>query len=145
MQLHHIRRRELGRHRAHAARACSRTSRSSSAARRASSSRATRRWSRRRPRLARLEATPALRDHAAAASTSGSCSTSWSLSGAELDRFVAETEADGGPIVSTDDNLYLEYATPKGNVLDYDSSLEETLALLDGYRTPDVRARHLGP
>ena len=28
--------------------------------------------------------------------------------------------------VSTDDNLYLEYATPKGNVLDYQQSLAET-------------------
>ena len=47
--------------------------------------------------------------------------------------------------VSTDDNLYLEYATPKGNVLEYASSLDATLAWLDGYRTRDVRARHLGP
>ncbi len=63
----------------------------------------------------------------------------------DLDRFVKESEADGGPIVSTDDNLYLEYATPKGNVLVYDSSLQDTLSLLDRYRTKDPRARHLVP
>ena len=63
----------------------------------------------------------------------------------DLDRFVKESEPDGGPIVSTDDNLYLEYATPKGNVLVYDSSLQDTLRLLDQYRTKDPRARHLTP
>jgi spermidine synthase len=63
-------------------------------------------------------------------------------SGEELDRFVAETD---GAITSTDDNLYLEYATPKGNVLNYDASLAETLALLERYRSPDVERRHLGP
>lgn len=66
-------------------------------------------------------------------------------SGEDLDRFVKESEADGGPLVSTDDNLYLEYATPKGNVLRYDTSLQDTMALLRQYRTPDPRARHLGP
>lgn len=62
---------------------------------------------------------------------------------AELDRFVAETPGD--PIVSTDDNLFLEYATPKGNVLDYWTSLGETRELLDRYRTADPLARHFGP
>lgn len=60
----------------------------------------------------------------------------------DLDRLVAETE---GATLSTDDNLYLEYATPKGNVLNYDASLAETLRLLEGYRTEDVKGRHLGP
>jgi spermidine synthase len=64
----------------------------------------------------------------------------------DLDRFVAEsTGPDGELPVSTDDDLYLEYATPKGNVLNYDASLRDTLALLDHYRTADPRARHLGP
>jgi spermidine synthase len=66
-------------------------------------------------------------------------------SGEDLDRFVKESEPDGGAILSTDDNLYLEYATPKGNVLVYDTSLRDTLELLDRYRTKDPRARHLGP
>lgn len=64
-------------------------------------------------------------------------------SGAELDRFVSETE--GGEESSTDDNLLLEYATPKGNVMVYDTSLNETVALLRSYAVSDVRARHLGP
>ncbi|MDC0678017.1 fused MFS/spermidine synthase [Sorangium atrum] len=63
----------------------------------------------------------------------------------DLDRLVAEAAEDGGPIVSTDDNLYLEYATPKGNVLPYGASLDATLALLERYRTRSPRARHLAP
>jgi spermidine synthase len=63
------------------------------------------------------------------------------FSGAELDQFVAESEAP----LSTDDNLYLEYATPKGNVLNYDASLHDTIELLRSYRTADVRTRHVGP
>lgn len=63
-------------------------------------------------------------------------------SGEELDRFVRESDVS---ILSTDDNLYLEYATPKGNVLDYHASLRATLELLDRYRTPNVKERHLGP
>jgi spermidine synthase len=64
---------------------------------------------------------------------------------ADIDRLVADAANDGGPILSTDDNLYLEYATPKGNVLEYWSSLSATLAFLERYRTPDPAARHLGP
>ncbi len=67
-------------------------------------------------------------------------------SDAELDRLVEDLAREhGGPIVSTDDNLFLEYATPKGNVLDYAASLEATRSLLERYRTPDPAARHLGP
>jgi spermidine synthase len=63
----------------------------------------------------------------------------------ELERFVSQAEGYGSTVpVSTDDNLYLEYATPKGNVLNYDASLAETLALLGRYQTHDPRARHLG-
>lgn len=65
------------------------------------------------------------------------------FSGPELDRFVADTAADGGELVSTDDNLYLEYATPKGNVLGYHESLDETLRLLERYRVANPRQRHL--
>jgi len=61
---------------------------------------------------------------------------------AELGRFVAETD---GAVISTDDNLYLEYATPKGNVLNYDVSLHEALEMLNRYRTDDVKGRHLAP
>ncbi|MFO0612063.1 MAG: spermidine synthase [Polyangiaceae bacterium] len=61
-----------------------------------------------------------------------------------LDRFVADTDKDvGGVPVSTDDNLYLEYATPKGNVMEYQSSLEKMLGVLHEYRSDP--AEHLGP
>jgi spermidine synthase len=61
----------------------------------------------------------------------------------DLDRYVKDAEADGGPITSTDDNLHLEYATPKGNILVYESSLKATLDDLEPYRTKNVRARHV--
>lgn len=62
---------------------------------------------------------------------------------ADLDRFISETSDK--PFVSTDDNLFLEYATPKGNVLDYNVSLRETIDLLMAYKTKDPVARHVGP
>ncbi|MBM4358591.1 MAG: fused MFS/spermidine synthase [Deltaproteobacteria bacterium] len=65
------------------------------------------------------------------------------LSGPEFERFIEESE--GGGLVSTDDNLYLEYATPKGNVLDYDVSIRGVNAMLDGYATREPAKRHLGP
>lgn len=60
----------------------------------------------------------------------------------ELDRFIRETPDE--PFVSTDDNLFLEYATPKGNVLDYNASLRETIDLLMAYKTKDPVGRHVG-
>lgn len=95
-------------------------------------------------RLAKLEESEALRKTLGGARLVDTLSE-LVTSEEDLDRFVKESEADGGPIVSTDDNLYLEYATPKGNVLVYDSSLQDTLSLLDRYRTRDPRARHLVP
>ncbi len=66
-------------------------------------------------------------------------------SGPELDRFCEDAAKEHGPpLVSTDDNLFLEYATPKGNVLNYDKSLADMLALLGRYRTAEPAARHLG-
>ncbi len=65
------------------------------------------------------------------------------LSGAELDRFIADSE--GLTVVSTDDNLYLEYATPKGNVLDYDASIRAMISLLKSYRNPNAVALHSAP
>ncbi len=64
----------------------------------------------------------------------------------DLERLVSDVELDEGSAlpISTDDNLYLEYATPKGNVLEYQSSLAGMLTLLRRYRS-DSRAKHLGP
>ncbi|MBW2459624.1 MAG: fused MFS/spermidine synthase, partial [Deltaproteobacteria bacterium] len=67
------------------------------------------------------------------------------ISGAELDRFITDSEAEGGPILSTDENLYLEYATPKGNVMSYGESYHRMVALLASYRTPEPAARHYVP
>lgn len=64
------------------------------------------------------------------------------FSGPDLDRFVAES---AGSVVSTDENLYLEYATPKGNVLDYYASFGEMVRLMMPYRTREPALRHLGP
>jgi len=95
-----------------------------------------------RARLDRMEERPEIRETLGGVSMTA-LFDELVASEADLDRFVAETE--GGPVISTDDNLFLEYATPKGNVLDYWQSLRATLAMLDGYRTRDPRARHLGP
>jgi spermidine synthase len=65
------------------------------------------------------------------------------VSGADLDRFIAETDLDGAPRLSTDDNLYLEHATPKGNVMPYWGSLQTTVAMLAAYRSEDAAARLL--
>jgi len=62
---------------------------------------------------------------------------------ADLDRFISETPE--APFVSTDDNLFLEYATPKGNVLDYNVSLRETIDLLMAYKSKDAIGQHVGP
>jgi spermidine synthase len=63
------------------------------------------------------------------------------ISGPELDRFLEETS--GPPVISTDDNLYLEYQTPKGNVMDYHASLARTIGLLSQYRERAAVGRHL--
>ncbi|WP_437567457.1 fused MFS/spermidine synthase [Sorangium sp. So ce542] len=95
-------------------------------------------------RLAALDARPALEATLAGARLADLLDD-LVTSGDDLDRLVADAAEDGGPILSTDDNLYLEYATPKGNVLPYGASLDAALALLSRYRTPAPRARHLGP
>ena len=55
-----------------------------------------------------------------------------------LDAFVAEAAAQAGKrpdeLVSTDDNLYLEYATPRGNVLPW-SSREDLVSKLRAHRS----------
>jgi hypothetical protein len=38
--------------------------------------------------------------------------------------------ASSGRPISTDDNLYLEYSTPKGNVRDYRDSIDANVAAL---------------
>lgn len=68
--------------------------------------------------------------------------------GAGLDAFIAEVAQEvGAPVealVSTDDNLYLEYATPRGNVLPW-SSREEMVSRVRAHRDPAAVAELVGP
>ncbi len=68
--------------------------------------------------------------------------------GGGLDAFVADVAAEvGAPpskLVSTDDNLYLEYATPRGNVLPW-SSREELVSRVRAHRDPGQIAELFGP
>jgi spermidine synthase len=65
-----------------------------------------------------------------------------------LDRFVADSarEADVPleELWSTDDNLYLEYATPKNNVAGT-PSIEQTIDMLVRYRPANLASDHLQP
>lgn len=65
-----------------------------------------------------------------------------------LRRFIEDSARQSGvtpdKLVSTDDNLYLEYATPRGNVLPW-SSREELVKALRSYRDPAEIEAMLGP
>jgi spermidine synthase len=65
-----------------------------------------------------------------------------------LDRFVAdsakESEVSLSALWSTDDNLYLEYATPKNNVSGM-PSIEQTIDVVARYRPANLAADHLQP
>jgi len=70
------------------------------------------------------------------------------VSDAGLDQFLAQAaSAAGEPVaqmISTDGNLYLEYATPHGNVLPW-STRDELVADLRRYRDPSAVAAMIGP
>lgn len=96
-------------------------------------------------RLERLDGVPAIRETLDGQSLE-SLLDELIASDDDLRRLCDEIEAQNGErILSTDDNLFLEYATPKGNVMEYHSSLAASRALLERFRTADPRARHLGP
>ena len=65
-----------------------------------------------------------------------------------LDRFVADSarEAKVSPeeLLSTDDNLYLEYATPKNNVAGM-PSIEQTIDMVARYRPADLAVDRSAP
>jgi spermidine synthase len=65
-----------------------------------------------------------------------------------LDRFLQHAADEAGePLsrwVSTDENLYLEYATPRGNVLPW-GAREALVAELQQFRDEDQIAALLGP
>ena len=70
------------------------------------------------------------------------------VSDAGLDRFLTSTAASVGEpveqLISTDGNLYLEYATPHGNVLPW-STREDLVADLRRYSDPSAVAAMIGP
>lgn len=61
-----------------------------------------------------------------------------------IDDSARESGVEVGNLVSTDDNLYLEYATPRGNILPW-SSREALVGTLRSYRDPAEIAAMLGP
>jgi spermidine synthase len=65
------------------------------------------------------------------------------LTGEGLDRFIEDTarlrSLPRGELVSTDDNLYLEYETPRGNVLPW-GAREALVDTLRTYSDPDAVA-----
>ncbi|HEX7453431.1 MAG TPA: spermidine synthase, partial [Polyangiaceae bacterium] len=70
------------------------------------------------------------------------------VSDAGLDRFLADTAAEAGEpvekMISTDSNLYLEYATPRGNTLPW-STREDLVKDLRRYHDPSAVAAMLSP
>jgi spermidine synthase len=60
------------------------------------------------------------------------------VAGSDLDRFLEDSAREAGQplseLVSTDGNLYLEYATPRGNVLPW-SAREELVQKISEFRT----------
>ena len=60
------------------------------------------------------------------------------LTGADLDAFLEDSAREAGlpldELVSTDGNLYLEYATPRGNVLPW-SAREDLVRKIRDFRT----------
>ena len=70
------------------------------------------------------------------------------VSDAGLDRFLADTAAEAGEpverMISTDSNLYLEYATPRGNTLPW-SAREDLVKDLRRYHDPSAVAAMLSP
>jgi spermidine synthase len=70
------------------------------------------------------------------------------LMDAALDRFVSDSADEAHisieDLVSTDDNLYLEYATPKNNIARV-PSIFQTIEMITRYRPPDLVTGHLRP
>ena len=66
-----------------------------------------------------------------------------------IDTFLAHegaTEARRSDFESTDDNLRLEYSTPRGNVRDYDDSLQANVRMFQSFAPPSALAgTHLAP
>jgi hypothetical protein len=63
-----------------------------------------------------------------------------------IDRFLADTAEEMGlkkdDFISTDDNLLLEYRTPRGNVPSADD-IPQSMAYLGAYKQRDILLSHL--
>jgi spermidine synthase len=61
-----------------------------------------------------------------------------------LDQMIRDAGAAVDRIISTDDNLYLEYATPRNNVPGADMT-SDSISKLGHYETPDLFEQHVRP
>lgn len=85
--------------------------------------------------MSKLEATPALAEvRRIAARTVLSMKDDVMLDAAGVDRFIKGLGVDGSIWLSTDDNLALEYSTPRANVNDAEQSFALNKSLLAKYR-----------
>jgi spermidine synthase len=63
----------------------------------------------------------------------------------DVDRMLASAGVSGEALVSTDDNLRLEYSTPRGNVRRYAESLRDNLEFLRGFMPREPGAQQAPP
>jgi predicted membrane-bound spermidine synthase len=85
--------------------------------------------------IAKLDRTPGLKRFLALYGDSAKPLASTLVLGPQgIDRYLASRNVPLELMVSTDDNLFLEYGTPKGNALDGSASLEQNLKLLSNFR-----------
>jgi len=99
-------------------------------------------------RLDALEAAPALRAVLPEGRHLRELTADVLVAGAGVAAFLDESARAAGlpraDLVSTDDSVYLEYATPRSNVLPW-SSRAAMVAVLRAYRDPEAVQRLLGP
>jgi spermidine synthase len=87
--------------------------------------------------LARLDATPALQPALALfGGHAGALLRQQLLDDAAIARLLAASAGDSAELVSTDDNLFLEYDTPRGNVRPFARSLAENQRWLRSFARP---------
>ncbi|MBC3863857.1 fused MFS/spermidine synthase [Undibacterium jejuense] len=60
------------------------------------------------------------------------------LDNQSIDRYVAKFETEPGTWISNDDNLRLEYSTPKGNANEATASYAKNIHLLEQFQSPKI-------
>lgn len=63
----------------------------------------------------------------------------------DVDRMLASAHESGKALISTDDNLHLEYSTPRGNVRPYAESLRDNLEFLRRFTPREPGAQETPP